>query len=79
MILTKLRFENQQKKTSQTKKQKQALFFSLLCFQLFVDLFVTPVGFKPKPKFLYLIGFPDSFLFLLTDLWTLRLIYFDSI
>ena len=23
------------------------MFFSLLCFQLFVDLFVTPVGFKP--------------------------------
>lgn len=47
MILTKLRFENQQKKTPQPKKQKQAMFFSLLCFHLFVDLFVTSVGFKP--------------------------------
>ena len=35
-----LRAENQQKKTSHSKKQKQAMFFSLLRFQLFVDLFV---------------------------------------
>ncbi len=47
MILTKLCFENQQKKTTQAKKIKQAFIFSLLCFQLFVDLFVTSVGFKP--------------------------------
>jgi len=43
---TKLRFESQQKKTTQAKKQKQAMFFSLLRFQLFVDLFVTPEGSK---------------------------------
>ena len=47
MILTKLRFENQQKKTPLAKKIKQAFIFSLLCFQLFVDLFVTSAGFKP--------------------------------
>jgi hypothetical protein len=47
VIPTKLRFENQQKKTSHPKKQKQAMFFSLLRFQLFVDLFVTAEGFKP--------------------------------
>jgi hypothetical protein len=41
----KLRFENQQKKTSLPKKQKQAMFFSLLRFQLFVDSFVTSAGF----------------------------------
>ena len=39
-----LRAENQQKKTHFTKKQKQAMFFSLLRFQLFVDLFVTSKG-----------------------------------
>lgn len=44
---SKLRFENQQKKTHCSKKQKQALVFSLLRFQLFVDLFVTSTGFKP--------------------------------
>ena len=44
---SKLRFENQQKKTLLAKKQKQAMFFSLLRFQPFVDLFVTAEGFKP--------------------------------
>jgi len=43
-----LRFENQQKKTSPAKKQKQAIFFSLLCFQFFVDLFVIAEGFEPS-------------------------------
>jgi hypothetical protein len=43
-FLTKLRFENQQKKTHFTKKQKQAMFFSLLCFQLFADSFMTSAG-----------------------------------
>ncbi len=47
MIPTALRAENQQKRTSPTKKQKQAMFFSLLRSQLFVDLFVTAEGFKP--------------------------------
>jgi hypothetical protein len=47
LVQTKLRFENQQKKTQFAKKQKQAVFFSLLHFQLFVDLFVTSTGFKP--------------------------------
>ncbi len=47
VIPTKLRFENQQKKTHFSKKQKQAMFFSLLRFQHLVDLFVTAEGFKP--------------------------------
>jgi len=38
--LIRLRLENQQKKTPHSKKQKQAIFFSLLRFQHFVDLFV---------------------------------------
>jgi len=44
-ILTKLRFENQQKNTHSSKRQKQAVFFSLLRIQIFVDLFVTSTGF----------------------------------
>ena len=45
---TTLRFENQQKKTPLSIKQKQAMFYSLLCFQLFVDLFVIAEGFSPN-------------------------------
>ncbi len=50
MFLRKVRFENQQKKTQLTKKIKRALFFCLLHFQFFVDLFVTPPGFEPESK-----------------------------
>ncbi len=47
-ILKAFSAENQQKKTSIQKKQKQAMFFSSLRFQLFVDLFVMAEGFEPS-------------------------------
>ncbi len=73
--MSTLRFENQQKKTPQPKKQKQAMFFSLLNFQFFVDLFVIAEGFErnaPSPIFtgfiLLLTKFVDRFVDLTFDL-----------
>ena len=47
MILTKLRFENQQKKCQLYPNKKASFLFELALFQLFVDLFVTQGGFEP--------------------------------
>jgi len=41
VILTKLRFENQQKKCQLYPNKKASFLFELALFQLFVDLFVT--------------------------------------
>ena len=47
LILSAPRWKSTKETSVSPKIKKQALYFELASFQLFVDLFVSPIGFEP--------------------------------
>ena len=47
LILSAPRWKSTKETSASPKIKKQALYFELASFQLFVDLFVSPIGFEP--------------------------------